>query len=359
MFTANSMNCMTEALGLALPGNGTVPAVYAERLRLAKETGYKVMELIEKDLKPRDILCPEAFENALTCDMALGCSTNTILHLPAIANERGIKIDLDKVNEISRRTPNLCRLSPAGGHHIEDLHFAGGIPAVMAELMKKNLLHGGLVTVTGASLAGNLSGAANKDENVIRNIGRPYSETGGIQVLRGNLAEDGCVVKKSAVAENMLSHSGPARVFDSEEAALGAILGGEIREGDVIVIRYEGPKGGPGMREMLSPTSALAGMGLDSKVALLTDGRFSGATKGAAIGHISPEAASGGLIAYVAEGDTIKIDMLAGTISLDVPDGDISARKQKGARAPERNATGYLRRYQETVRSAHLGAVIN
>jgi dihydroxy-acid dehydratase len=358
MFTANSMNCMTEVLGIALPGNGTIPAVFAERLRLAKETGYKIMELVEKDLKPRVLLCSEAFDNALTCDMALGCSTNTVLHLPAIASECGISLNLDKVNEISRKTPNLCRLSPAGSHHIEDLYFAGGIPAVMAELAKKGLLNDEIITVTGKTVKENITGVVNKNENVIRNIDNPYSETGGIQVLRGNLATQGCVVKKSAVAPNMLKHSGPARVFNCEEDTVKSILDGQIKDGDVIVIRYEGPKGGPGMREMLSPTSALAGMGLDAKAALITDGRFSGATKGAAIGHISPEAANGGLIAYVNEGDKIKIDMEAGTITLDVSDDIIAERKRKGVIPPERNVTGYLKRYQRMVQSAHLGAVI-
>ena len=358
MFTANSMNCMTEALGLALPGNGTIPAVFAERLRLAKESGYKIMELIEKDLKPRDILTIEAFENSLACDMALGCSTNTILHLPAIANECGISINLDIVNEISKKTPNLCKLSPAGAHHIEDLYFAGGVQAVMKELQKKKFLNLGLMTVSGKTIGELSENAVNKNEKIIRNIENPYSNTGGIQVLRGNLAIDGCVVKKSAVAENMLNHSGNARVFNSEEEAISAIMEGKIVAGNVVVIRYEGPKGGPGMREMLSPTSALAGMGLDDKVALITDGRFSGATKGAAIGHISPEAAADGLIAYVENDDIIEIDMLSGSINLKVSEADIEKRREKGVKSPKREVTGYLKRYQKLVKSANLGAII-
>ena len=358
MFTANSMNCMTEALGLALPGNGTIPAVFAERIRLAKESGYKILELIEKDIKPRDILTLKAFENSLSCDMALGCSTNTILHLPAIANECGFSLNLDIVNEISQKTPNLCKLSPAGGHHIEDLYFAGGIGAVMKELTKKKLLHENLTTVSGKTIGEIVKSVENENENIIKSIENPYSETGGIQVLRGNLAVDGCVVKKSAVAENMLTHSGKAKVFNSEEEAITAIMENKITAGDVIVIRYEGPKGGPGMREMLSPTSALAGMGLDDKVALITDGRFSGATKGAAIGHISPEAAAGGLIAYAKNGDIIEIDILKGSINLKITEAEINSRKEKGICPPEREVTGYLKRYQKLVTSANLGAIL-
>jgi dihydroxy-acid dehydratase len=358
MFTANSMNCMTEALGIALPKNGTTPAVYAERIRLAKESGFQILELVKKNLKPQDILGIEAFRNALTCDMALGCSTNTILHLPAIANECGIKLNLDIVNEISHKTPNLCKLSPAGHHHIEDLHLAGGISAVMAELSKKGLLNYSLMTVTGKTIKENIKNAKNKDNTVIKNIEAPYSQTGGIAILRGNIAQDGCVVKKSAVAQVMLHHKGKAQVYNGEEQAIKAIMNNEIEAGSVVVIRYEGPKGGPGMREMLSPTSALAGMGMDEKVALITDGRFSGATKGAAIGHICPEAADGGLIAYVKDGDLIEIDIENGKIELLVSDEEIMARKQKGVTPPEKAVTGYLKRYQKMVKSAHLGAVI-
>ena len=309
MFTANSMNCLCEAIGIALPGNGTIPAVYSERIRLAKYAGLAVMEMVKRDIKPRDICTWEAFENALTMDMALGCSTNSMLHLPAIAHEAGITITMDIADEISARTPNLCKLSPAGPSFIEDLYRAGGIPAVMKELAKKDLLHLNQITVTGKTVGENIEPAVNKDPNVIRPIENPYSPYGGIAVLKGNLAPDGCVVKKSAVAPEMLVHSGPARVFDSEEAVIEAIYDQKIQKGDVVVIRYEGPKGGPGMREMLSPTSALAGMGLDRDVALITDGRFSGATRGACIGHVSPEAARGGPIALVQDGDQIDIDI--------------------------------------------------
>ena len=308
MYTANSMNCMCEVLGIALPGNGATPAVYADRIRLAKYTGIAVMDMLKKDIKFRDIINEKAFHNALTVDMALGCSTNTMLHLPAIAHEAGVQINLDMANEISAHTPNLCHLAPAGPTHMEDLHFAGGVPAVMKELTKKNLLDTTLMTVTGKTIAENLEKVTNKNPEIIRPIENPYSETGGIAVLRGNLAKDTCVVKRSAVAPEMLVNKGRAKVFDSEEEAIAAIDGGKIEKGDVVVIRYEGPKGGPGMREMLQPTACLAGMGLDKDVALITDGRFSGATRGACIGHVSPEAAEGGLIALVEDGDLIAID---------------------------------------------------
>jgi dihydroxy-acid dehydratase len=358
MFTANSMNCLTEAIGIALPGNGTIPAVYAERIRLAKQTGMKIMELVEKDVKPRDILVPEAFENALSVDMALGCSTNSMLHLPAIAYEAGIPFDLDKANEISSRTPNLCRLSPAGNHFIEDLYAAGGVPAVMKELSKKNLIHEGLATVTGKTIGENIAGAVNTNPEIIRPIENPYSQTGGIAVLRGNLAPNGCVVKRSAVAENMLVHEGPARVFDSEDDTIKAILSGSINKGEVVVIRYEGPRGGPGMREMLMPTSALAGMGLDADVALITDGRFSGATRGACIGHVSPEAADGGPVALVKDGDIIAIDMINYTINLRVSDGELEARRREWVCPPPKVKGGYLARYARMVSSADEGAVM-
>lgn len=356
MFTANSMNCMTEALGLALPGNGTIPAVYGERMRLAKYSGMKIMELIEKDVRPKDIMTEDAFRNALVVDMALGCSTNTVLHLSAIAYEAGIPIDLDKINEISKITPNLCRLSPAGPDHIEDLYDAGGIPRVMKELSKKNLLKLDVKNVTCKSLGDILEEVRELPQSVIAPIGKPYSETGGIAVLRGNLAPDGAVVKKSAVATEMLVHSGPARVFDSEEEAVTEILGGKIRKGEVVVIRYEGPKGGPGMREMLSPTSALAGMGMDKDVALITDGRFSGASRGASIGHVSPEAALGGTIALVREGDIVNIDMLKGSLDLAVSDEELAARKQEWNYVPH-EVFGYLKKYERIVTSASTGAV--
>lgn len=356
MFTANSMNCMTEALGLALPGNGTIPAVYGERMRLAKYSGMKIMELIEKDVRPKDIMTEDAFRNALVVDMALGCSTNTVLHLSAIAYEAGIPIDLDKINEISKITPNLCRLSPAGPDHIEDLYDAGGIPRVMKELSKKNLLKLDVKNVTCKSLGDILEEVRELPQSVIAPIGKPYSETGGIAVLRGNLAPDGAVVKKSAVATEMLVHSGPARVFNSEEEAVTEILGGKIRKGEVVVIRYEGPKGGPGMREMLSPTSALAGMGMDKDVALITDGRFSGASRGASIGHVSPEAALGGTIALVREGDIINIDMLKGSLDLAVSDEELAVRKQEWNYVPH-EVFGYLKKYERIVTSASTGAV--
>jgi len=357
MFTANSMNCLTEVLGMGLPGNGTIPAVYAERIRLAKKAGMAVMEALKKNMKPRDIMTKEAFYNALTVDMALGCSTNSMLHLPAIAYEAGVELNLDIANTISEKTPNLCKLSPAGSHHIEDLYQAGGVQAVMKELAKKDLLYLDLITITGKTVGDNIQGAMNRNPNVIRSIENPYSTTGGIAVLKGNLAPDGCVVKRSAVAEEMLQHQGPAQVFDSEEEVIQAILGGKIQKGSVVVIRYEGPKGGPGMREMLSPTSALAGMGLDKDVALITDGRFSGATRGASIGHISPEAAEGGPIAFVQDGDLISIDMIQGTITLHVSKEELDNRKQHWKPKEPKIKTGYLARYAKLVTSASTGAV--
>ena len=356
MFTANSMNCMTEALGLALPGNGTIPAVYGERMRLAKYSGMKIMELVEKDVRPKDIMTEDAFHNALVVDMALGCSTNTVLHLSAIAYEAGVPIDLERINEISKITPNLCRLSPAGPDHIEDLYEAGGIPRVMKELSKRNLLKLDVKNVTCRNLGDVLEEVRELPQTVVAPIGKPYSETGGIAVLRGNLAPDGAVVKKSAVAPEMLVHSGPARVFDSEEEAVDAILGRRINKGEVLVIRYEGPKGGPGMREMLSPTSALAGMGMDKDVALITDGRFSGATRGASIGHVSPEAALGGAIALVREGDRINIDMLKGSLDLVVSDEELASRRLEWNYVPH-EVFGYLKKYEKIVTSASTGAV--
>ncbi|NLM68490.1 MAG: dihydroxy-acid dehydratase [Firmicutes bacterium] len=358
MFTANSMNCLTEVLGLGLPGNGTIPAVYAERIRLAKEAGKAVMDLLAANIRPRDILTHAAFINALTVDMALGCSTNSLLHLPAVAYEVGIELDLALANEISARTPNLCKLSPAGPYYIEDLYRAGGVQAVMKELSKKDLLNLDLITVSGRTVGENIAHAENRDPEVIRPIDNPHSETGGIAVLTGNLAPGGCVVKRSAVAPEMLIHSGPARVFDSEEAASEAILGGKIAKGDVIVIRYEGPKGGPGMREMLAPTAAVAGMGLDKDVALITDGRFSGATRGASIGHVSPEAAEGGPIALVRDGDLITIDINAGTIELQVSEEELEQRKQAWQPPQPKIQHGYLARYAKMVSSARFGAVL-
>ena len=357
MYTANSMNCMCEVLGIALPGNGTIPAVYAARLRLAKYTGMKIMELVEKDIKIRDILTEKAFKNALTIDMALGCSTNTMLHLPAIAHESGVKINLEMANDISAKTPNLCHLAPAGPTYMEDLNEAGGVQAVMAEIAKLNLLELDLLTVTGNTVGENLSSAVNKNPEVIRPLDNPYSATGGIAVLKGNLATDGCVVKRGAVAPEMLKHTGPARVFNSEEETIEAIDSGKINKGDVIVIRYEGPKGGPGMREMLAPTSRLAGMGLDKDVALITDGRFSGATRGASIGHVAPEAALGGLIAYVEEGDLISIDMIDCTLTLNVSDDIIENRKKNFIMPEAKVKTGYLARYARMVTSAAKGAI--
>lgn len=359
MYTANSHNCLTEVLGMGLAGNGTIPAVYSKRIELAKHAGMQVMELYRKNIRPRDIMTKEAFENALTADMALGCSTNSMLHLPAIANECGIEINLDIANEISARTPNLCHLAPAGPTYIEELDAAGGVYAVLNELVKKDLIHTDVMTVTGKTLKENLVGHVNKDLNVIRPIDNPYSQTGGIAVLKGNLAEDGCVVKRSAVAKEMLVHEGPAKVFDSEEEAIQGIFGGKIEAGDVVVIRYEGPSGGPGMREMLSPTSAIAGMGLDKEVALITDGRFSGATRGAAIGHISPEAVQGGLIAYVKDGDMISINIPEHKIELKVSNETIEKRKQEMPIKVKTDVTGYLARYAKMVSSADKGAIIN
>ena len=358
MYTANSMNCLTEALGMALQGNGTIPAVYSERLKLAKHAGMKVMELLEKNIRPRDIMTEAAFRNALTVDMALGCSTNSMLHLPAIAHEAGVELNLDIANEISSRTPNLCHLAPAGHTYIEELNEAGGVYAVMNELNKKGLLNTDLMTVTGKTVGENIKNVVNKDTNVIRPIDNPYSEVGGIAVLRGNLAPDSCVVKRSAVVPEMLKHEGPARVFDCEEDAIAAIKGGKIVEGDVVVIRYEGPKGGPGMREMLNPTSAIAGMGLGSSVALITDGRFSGASRGASIGHVSPEAAVGGPIALVEEGDIIKIDINANKITLDVSDEVLAERKAKWQPREPKVTTGYLARYAAMVTSGNRGAIL-
>ena len=356
MYTANSMNCLCEAIGIALPGNGTIPAVYSERERFAKESGYQIMELLKKDIKARDILTYRAFNNALTVDMALGCSTNTMLHLPAIAHSAGVEIDIFHANELSSKVPNLCHLAPAGAAHIEDLYFAGGIMAVMKELDKKKLLDRNLITVTGKPISASYDNARNYDESVIRPVDNPYDRTGGIAVLKGNLAEEGAVVKRSAVAPEMLYHKGPARVFNSEEEAIDAIYNKRINKGDVVVIRYEGPKGGPGMREMLSPTSAIAGMGLDKDVALITDGRFSGATRGASIGHVCPEAAAGGLIALVEEGDEIEIDINNCRLSLNV-DEKVLEERRKNFKPLIKPCSGYLRRYQSLVTSASRGAV--
>lgn len=359
MYTANSMNCLTEVLGMGLRGNGTIPAVYSERIKLAKQAGMAVMELVRKNIRPRDIMTEKAFHNALTADMALGCSTNSMLHLPAIANECGITINLDMANEISAKTPNLCHLAPAGHTYMEDLNEAGGVYAVLNELNKKGLINTDVMTVTGQTLGENIKGVVNKNPDIIRTIDNPYSETGGIAVLRGNLAPDGCVVKRSAVAPEMLTHSGPARVFNSEEEAIEVIRGGGIKAGDVVVIRYEGPAGGPGMREMLSPTSAIAGMGLDKDVALITDGRFSGATRGAAIGHVSPEAVSGGNIAYVQDGDIISIDIPNYKITLEVSDEELAERKKNTKILVKEGITGYAKRYAAMVSSADKGAIIN
>ncbi len=358
MYTANSMNCLTEAIGMGLKGNGTIPAVHSARLRLAKHTGMQIMELVKKNIRPRDIMTEAAFHNAETLDMALGCSTNSMLHLPAIAHECGIELSFDYANEISKRTPNLCHLAPAGDTYMEDLERAGGVYAVMKELTKKGLLDTSLLTVTGKTVAENLEGVVNLDENLIRPIDKPYSPYGGIAVLKGSLAPEGCVVKQSAVAPEMMVHSGPARVFDSEEDAIAAIYAGKIVSGDVVVIRYEGPKGGPGMREMLNPTSAIAGMGLDKEVALITDGRFSGATRGASIGHVSPEAALGGPIAFVEEGDTIAIDISNHTIELAVDEATLAERKAKWVCPEPRIKSGYLARYAKLVTSAAKGAVL-
>ncbi len=359
MYTANSMNCLTEVLGMGLSGNGTIPAVYSARLKLAKHAGMQVMELVRKNIRPRDIMTEASIRNALTADMALGCSTNSMLHLPAIANECGVAFNLDMANEISEKTPNLCHLAPAGPTYMEDLNEAGGVYAVLKELEGLGLLDTSVMTCTGKTLGENIASASNQNPEVIRTTDNPYSKTGGIAVLRGNLAPDGCVVKRSAVAPEMLVHEGPARVFDSEEEAIAAIYAGKIQKGDVVVIRYEGPSGGPGMREMLSPTSAIAGMGLDKEVALITDGRFSGATRGAAIGHISPEAVRGGLIAYVKDGDKISINIPAYSITLQVDEAEIEARKASMPIRKKEDIKGSLARYAAMVSSADKGAIIN
>ena len=359
MYTANSMNCLTEAIGMGLRGNGTIPAVYSARLRLAKHAGMQIMELVKQDIKPRDIMTEAAFHNAETVDMALGCSTNTMLHLPAIAHECGIELDLDLSNAISARTPNLCHLAPAGETYMEDLEAAGGVYAVMAELDKKGLLDTSVMTVTGKTMSENLTGVANRDPETIRPIDNPYSPDGGIAVLKGNLAPEGCVVKRSAVAPEMMTHTGPARVFDGEEDAIAAIYAGKIVAGDVVVIRYEGPKGGPGMREMLNPTSAICGMGLGESVALITDGRFSGATRGASIGHVSPEAAAGGTIGLVEEGDLISIDIPNCKIQLEVSDEELARRKAAWVCPEPKVKTGYLARYAKMVTSADKGAILD
>ena len=358
MYTANSMNCLTEAIGMGLQGNGTIPAVYSERIKLAKHAGMKVMELLEKNIRPRDILTEKAFMNALTVDMALGCSTNTMLHLPAIAHEAGVEINLDIANELSAKTPNLCHLAPAGHTYMEELNEAGGIYAVMNELNKKGLLYTDLITATGKTVGENIKGCENKNPEVIRPIDNPYSQTGGIAVLKGNLAVNGSVVKRSAVVPEMMVHEGPARVFDCEEDAIAAIKGGKIVPGDVVVIRYEGPKGGPGMREMLNPTSAIAGMGLGSSVALITDGRFSGASRGASIGHVSPEAALGGNIALVEEGDIIKINIPENTLNVDVSDEVLAERRAKWQPREPKVTTGYLARYAALVTDSSKGAIL-
>ena len=359
MYTANSMNCLTEVLGMGLSGNGTIPAVYSARIELAKHAGMQIMELVEKNICPRDIITPASVKNALTADMALGCSTNSMLHLPAIANECGIEFDLDMANEISEKTPNLCHLAPAGPTYMEDLNEAGGVYAVLKELTKLNLLDTAVMTCTGKTLGENIESAVNKNTDVIRTIDNPYTKTGGIAVLKGNLAPNGCVVKRSAVSPEMLKHEGPAKVFDSEEDAIAAIYGGKIVAGDVVVIRYEGPAGGPGMREMLSPTSAIAGMGLDKQVALITDGRFSGATRGASIGHISPEAVQGGLIAYVKDGDIISINIPEYSIELKVSENEIKNRKAATQIKKKTDIKGVLARYASQVSSADKGAIIN
>jgi len=357
MFTANSMNCLTEALGMGLPGNGTIPAVYAERIRLAKRAGVKIMELLALGIKPSDIMTPAAFRNAITMDMAIGCSTNSVLHLLAIASEAGVKIDLDLFNEVSALTPHLCKISPAGSHHMEDLYRAGGVQALFNELNKHNLINPEVMTVTGLTLRQNIATTPVLDYEVIRPLSNPYNPSGGLAVLFGNLAPEGAVVKKGAVDPEMMQHQGPARVFDSEEEAVAAILGQKIKPGDVLVIRNEGPRGGPGMREMLTPTSVIAGMGLDKEVALITDGRFSGATRGACIGHVSPEAASGGLIAMVEEGDLIDIDIPQNRLQLLVDEGVLAERKSRWLRPEPRIKTGYMQRYAEMVQSASTGAI--
>lgn len=358
MYTANSMNCLTEAIGMGLQGNGTIPAVYSERIRLAKHAGMKIMELLEKDIKPRDIMSEKAFMNALVIDMALGCSTNSMLHLPAIAHEAGVKINLDIANELSEKTPNLCHLAPAGPTYMEDLNEAGGVYAVMNELNKKGLLYTDLITTTGKTIAENIKGCVNKNPEVIRTIDNPYSATGGIAVLKGNIAPAGSVVKRSAVVPEMMEHTGPARVFECEEDAIDAIKSGKIVAGDVVVIRYEGPKGGPGMREMLNPTSAIAGMGLGSSVALITDGRFSGASRGASIGHVSPEAAVGGPIALIEEGDMIRINIPSNTLNADVSDEELAKRRANWQPREPKITTGYLSRYRAMVTSGTDGAIL-
>ena len=357
MFTANSMNCLSEVLGLGLPGNGTIPAVYSERIRLAKHAGMAIMNLLEKDIKPRDIVTKKSIENALAVEMALGCSTNSVLHLTALANEAKLPINLDIINEISAKVPNLCKLAPASQTHIIDLYYAGGIQAVINELSKKDFINLDCITATGKTVGENTKDTLIKDYNVVMPIDKPYSKTGGIAILRGNLAVDGAVVKRSAVAPEMLKHEGPARVFNSEEECIEAIMDKKIVSGDVVVIRYEGPKGGPGMREMLSPTSAIAGMGLDKEVALITDGRFSGATKGASIGHVSPEAAEGGVIGLVEEGDIISIDINSGKLELNVSDEVLEERRKTFKPMPPKVTEGYLARYAKLVSSASTGAV--
>lgn len=358
MFTANSMNCLTEVMGMALPGNGTIPAVYSGRIRLARETGMKIMDLVRDDIKPSDIMTERTMKNCLTAEMAIGCSTNSVLHLKAIANERNIKLDLRDINEISEKTPNLCHLAPAGEHHVQDLMEAGGIQALLAELLEHGAIDGGVITATGKTVAENVKGLKVLNNEVVRPYNDPYSKTGGIAILFGNLAPDGAVVKRSAVAPEMHQHTGPARVFNSEEEAIEAIYGQKIQKGDVVVIRYEGPKGGPGMREMLSPTSAIAGMGLDKDVALITDGRFSGATRGAAIGHVSPEGADGGPISLINEGDMIQIDIPNYSIELLVSDEKLNERKKSVVIPEPRVKTGYLARYAKMVTSASEGAVL-
>ncbi|MBQ2809780.1 MAG: dihydroxy-acid dehydratase [Clostridia bacterium] len=359
MYTANSMNCLTEVLGMGLRGNGTIPAVYSSRIELAKHAGMQVMELVRAGIRPRDIMTAEAIKNAITADMALGCSTNSMLHLPAIANECGVEFNLDDVNTISERTPNLCHLAPAGPTYMEDLNEAGGVYAVLTELDKLGLIDTSVLTCTGKTMKENLEGVRNLNPEVIRPIDNPFTKTGGIAVLKGNLAPDGCVVKRSAVAPEMLVHEGPAKVYESEEEAISAIYAGKIVKGDVVVIRYEGPSGGPGMREMLSPTSAIAGMGLDKDVALITDGRFSGATRGASIGHVSPEAVSGGTIAYVMDGDIISINIPEYKIELKVSDEELNRRRETMPIKRKENITGYLKRYASMVSSADKGAIIN
>jgi dihydroxy-acid dehydratase len=358
MYTANSMNCLTEVIGMGLKGNGTIPAVYSERIRLAKHAGMKIMELLEKDIRPRDIMTKEAFMNALTVDMALGCSTNTMLHLPAIAHEVGFDLNIDIANEVSAKTPNLCHLAPAGHTYMEDLNEAGGVYAVMNELNKRGLLNTDLITATGKTVGENIEGCVNRNPEVIRPLENPYSETGGIAILKGNLAPDSGVVKRSAVAPEMMKHEGPARVFDCEEDAITAIKAGKINKGDVVVIRYEGPKGGPGMREMLNPTSAIMGMGLGSHVALITDGRFSGASRGACIGHVSPEAAVGGNIALVEEGDIIQIDINNNSLNFVITEEELEARRAKWQPREPKITTGYLARYVSMVTSGNRGAIL-